>query len=40
MDGIPCGEQDFVAEYEAALQAPEAGAAAPEGSDDESEDEL
>ena len=37
---IPCGEQDFVAEYEAAQQASEAGEAAPEGSDDESGDEL
>ena len=39
-DDIPCGEQDFVAEYEAAHQASEAGEAAPEGSDDESGDEL
>ena len=39
-DDIPCGEVDFVAQYEAAQEALEAGETAATGSDGGSEDEL
>ncbi len=39
-EDIPCGEMDFVAQYEAAQEAVEVGATEETGSDMESEDEL
>ena len=37
---VPCGEEDFVAQYEAAQQAAEAGETAADGADSGSEDEV
>jgi len=39
-EDIPCGEVDFVAQYDASLEAGEAGASAGPESDDESDGEL
>ena len=37
-EDIPCGEEDFVAQYEAAQEAPTAATEAPVGSDSESDE--
>ena len=39
-DDIPCGQEDFVGQYEAAQEGRDAGAAEAEGSDSGSEDEV
>ena len=39
-DQIPCGEVDFVAQYDAAQEAAEAGETEEVGSDDDSDDEV
>ena len=38
-DDIPCGEEDFVEQYEARMEAPEAAAAARSAPESGSEDE-